>query len=757
MANQRNTKRALIMSALSLLLCISMLIGSTYAWFTDNVTSTGNTIQSGTLNVDLVDADGVTMEGKVIKFDAADKRDQDKILWEPGCTYETEPVYVVNKGSLALKYQILINGIDGDAKLLEAIEWTVTIDGVTTALADLNGALLAGETSKAIVLSGHMKEEAGNEYQGLTVNGISITVYATQLAHEEDSFDKYYDGATTWYGDIDTTWYNTTDTEFVIGTAEELAGLAAIVNGTANTNARATIQDDFAGKTIKLVSNINLNNINWTPIGSFEYDRDAQKYANYVVFRGNFDGQGYTINNLKIDAPTTEGVALFACAEAGTIQNLTMNNVNIVGGSHAGAILGRGGSAYGKKNTIINCHVTGDINIVVDWAYAGAIVGKANTLSISGCTVTPNGDGVITATNRNAVGSVLGWIEQPSTIANCKATNMKLTGWANIGSISGFLSQGTTMEGCYAENIVLTKTRELGHPTIGVFAGGFSYSANQAITIKDSTAKNITLNGTHIAAPASANILYGSEFGGNANSNFVLENNASENITNNLVEVTQVTNATELAAAVANGKINIYLADGEYNVANCGGKTLNLYGSKNAVLKVYNEGENGADYGFDGSTVTVNGVTVDTTANTGSYKGYARAKITYNDCAFVGGGYTTFNSCSFNNCTFDINGYIWTWGATEVNFTECTFIGDSRTILAHGGASTVITIKDCDFAATTKGHTGSGDWTAAVEIDPTGSNTYTINFEGENTLNENYSGWTRIKDGSTGHIVNGLN
>ena len=68
----------------------------------------------------------------------------------------------------------------------------------------------------------------------------------------------------------------------------------------------------------------------------------------------------------------------------------------------------------------------------------------------------------------------------------------------------------------------------------------------------------------------------------------------------------------------------------------------------------------------------------------------------------------------------------------------------------------MITIKDCDFAATSKGHTGSGDWTAAVEIDPTGTNTYTINFVGENSLNENYSGWTRIKDGSTGHTVTGL-
>ena len=54
----KTTRRALFMSALSLLLCVSMLVGTTFAWFTDSVTSAGNVIQSGTLDVDLVDALG---------------------------------------------------------------------------------------------------------------------------------------------------------------------------------------------------------------------------------------------------------------------------------------------------------------------------------------------------------------------------------------------------------------------------------------------------------------------------------------------------------------------------------------------------------------------------------------------------------------------------------------------------------------------------------------------------------------------------
>lgn len=189
MTKTKSTKRALLTSALALLMCVSMLIGSTFAWFTDSVTSAGNTIQSGTLKVDLVDAQGNSLEGKVLEFVDQDEND----LWEPGCTYNLQEVYVANKGNLALKYEIVINGIDGNAKLLEAIEWTVTVDGTTTELADLKGYLLAGETSKAIVLSGHMKKEAGNEYQGLTAEGISIAVFATQYTHESDSFNNQYD------------------------------------------------------------------------------------------------------------------------------------------------------------------------------------------------------------------------------------------------------------------------------------------------------------------------------------------------------------------------------------------------------------------------------------------------------------------------------------------------------------------------------------------------------------------------------------
>ncbi len=218
-----------------------------------------------------------------------------------------------------------------------------------------------------------------------------------------------------------------------------------------------------------------------------------------------------------------------------------------------------------------------------------------------------------------------------------------------------------------------------------------------------------------------------------------------------------VKDAAGLAKAVKDGCTVINLLPGEYDVYDCGGKNLVLNGREEVVFKIMNDGEAGLDAAFDGSTVTFNNITFNTLNNTGSYKGYTRLTGIYNNCNFIGEYCSSNNTHTFNNCTFDTrNGYFWTWGATSVTFDGCEWGTNSKAILAHGGANTVININNCKFNATEKGYTGAGDWTSVVEIDPTGSNHYTINFTGENTKTEFYSDWTRVKDGSTGHIINGL-
>ena len=160
-----------------------------------------------------------------------------------------------------------------------------------------------------------------------------------------------------------------------------------------------------------------------------------------------------------------------------------------------------------------------------------------------------------------------------------------------------------------------------------------------------------------------------------------------------------VSTATELTEAVAAGKTDLWLLAGNYDVANCGGKTLTLNGTKDTILTVKNEGELGMDYGFDSATVTFNGLTIDTTANGGTYPGYARMTANFNNCTING----TFNLSSgnktFTNCTFNVSGdqyNVWTWGVQNVTFTNCTFNCDGKSILVYNQACN-LTATGCTF------------------------------------------------------------
>ena len=188
-----NSKKALLSSAFALVLSVAMLIGTTFAWFTDTASTAVNKIQAGNLDVALEMLDTaqnkwVTAEGKTLNFVKAGNVDEE-VLWEPGCRYELPALRVVNKGNLALKYKIQITGIQGDAKLNDVIDWTINDDPINLT----EGHLAANAEGDSFTIKGVMKTTAGNEYQGLSIDGIGITVYATQDTVESDSFDNQYD------------------------------------------------------------------------------------------------------------------------------------------------------------------------------------------------------------------------------------------------------------------------------------------------------------------------------------------------------------------------------------------------------------------------------------------------------------------------------------------------------------------------------------------------------------------------------------
>lgn len=305
MTNCKQTKRALLSSVLALLLCFTMLLGTTFAWFTDTASTSVNTIQAGTLDVALEMKDGdkwVSAEGKTLSFT--------NNYWEPGCTYALPELRIVNNGNLSLKYKVVITGIKGDAKLNEAIEWTINgmvMDHEYT---------LNAEATQNFTISGHMKENAGNEYQGKKIEGISITVYATQATVEVDGtgsnqYDKdaeyqINNGSTTITGDVtlNGTYIATTDNGNVAGDKNAVritSGTVTITggyyDGTSGGNNAAVRADDGATVIIKdgyftvgTDANGNGNNVIYAAGGNITIE-GGTFYTEY-----SYDGRYFTLN-----------------------------------------------------------------------------------------------------------------------------------------------------------------------------------------------------------------------------------------------------------------------------------------------------------------------------------------------------------------------------------------------------------------------------------------------------------------------------
>lgn len=184
--NRTSVKRSLFVSAIALTLTAALLIGSTFAWFTSTASTGVSKVEAGKLTVTLLNGNKELSSTDVLTWQKAEGQ-TGTALWEPGCTYNLEPITIKNTGSLALKYKIVITGIKGDADLNKVIDWTVN-----DAELDADHPLAVG-ASNELTISGHMQENADDNYQGKTIDGISITVVATQDTVEYDSNGNDYD------------------------------------------------------------------------------------------------------------------------------------------------------------------------------------------------------------------------------------------------------------------------------------------------------------------------------------------------------------------------------------------------------------------------------------------------------------------------------------------------------------------------------------------------------------------------------------
>ncbi len=412
------TAKAFVMSVLALVLCLSMLVGTTFAWFTDSVTSGVNKIVAGNLDVELEYAkefndDGTVKTWAPVTADVKLFSDKEKDgttdnLWEPG---HTEVVYlkISNEGTLSLNYKLAVtvahehqgtryNKETNSSEFFKLSDYlkfgaVTDWDGRTVYLDRTDAQKAIGEAGKLknysttgsikaseketniqyIALVVYMPEEIGNEANHRSGSDayipwieLGINLEATQMVDENDSFGNDYDKDAFQNNEqtpVEEDAFADLDKQtFHVKTEADLYKLQDLVFQ-GNT---------FEGKVITLADNVTLGR-EWIPIGT-----------ETTPFKGTFDGDNHTISGLKIteftsnvDSPNSTG--LFGVVERATIKNVAVEGAITI---HEDVVVGNIGGICGKdKNgsTFDACTNRVEISVIgPNITCVGGILGLAN-------------------------------------------------------------------------------------------------------------------------------------------------------------------------------------------------------------------------------------------------------------------------------------------------------------------------------------------------------------------------------------------
>ena len=565
----KTTRRALLMSALSLLLCVSMLVGTTFAWFTDSVTSAGNKIQAGTLKVDLELLENGAWVS--LKESKAPIFNYDK--WEPGYT-AVEVLKIENEGTLALKWLAKFTSENTLSALADVIDVYVKTsvtevpdkrddietwnkvgtvrEFVNTIEETTNGSLTPKGTEGAVAYLGialKMQESAGNEYQNMNLGGaFDIQILATQYTYEEDTFDDQYDE----------------DAEFALEVkdADELAKalkaggkvkLAKDITVAAPVEipAGVAVELDLNGKTI--TSNLHKNdgaaikNEGVLVLKNGTVSSKGENGGSAIVNKGNLlvenvvlngapnangSWPSYTVNNTGVMTANNAKITSYhgAVASYGADALVTLNNCEIdmagIPGftSHgiytynSGAVIVNGG-VYANKATdqaasgasVINGAVTvngGTFTGRIE-NYYGTPVIKGGTFSVNPTSRVANGYAVTDNGDGTwTVGAhkVSNAADLADAIANGKA--VELTQDINLGKID--------LTGAITNDVVINAN---GHKITTADSYGIEVTAGKNITISNA-AVEMTKEGDYITYAAGFKIANGDYAG----STITLEN-----------------------------------------------------------------------------------------------------------------------------------------------------------------------------------------------------------------------------------------
>lgn len=396
---KRNKKiRKIIASVVIMVLSFSIMTGSTFAIFTggDNVDLA---VKSGKIDVTAtVDKTTLKAYSKGVEQTLTDENGN--LLFENGGSVSftdegdlvldcitpgdraTFEIKVVNASNIAIMYRVIWS-VEGE--LVSALVATANDESITNGKSEWATWNMSNGNDYTLQIAVELPYETDFNYQDKTAT-ISYSIEAVQ--GNADIPDE-------WDGTADVSWYNEEDTEFTLSTAEQIAGLASLVNGNVpSTYLNASeweLPVSFEGKTVKLDGNVdfgekyeNGERVSFAPIG------DTKKGG--VAFKGTFDGQGYTISNLYqsgwafgYEWGSYGSLGLFSNLEGATVKNLNISGMEVeIEGGDVSFIAGSATGNCTFENITIENSSIGTYNNgcggIIGWSGEGEYTFKNITL-----------------------------------------------------------------------------------------------------------------------------------------------------------------------------------------------------------------------------------------------------------------------------------------------------------------------------------------------------------------------------------------
>ena len=406
--------------------------------------------------------------------------------------------------------------------------------------------------------------------------------------NKPDEIISMWDGTT-----IEEPEYDAATETYEISNAYELAWLAAAVNGTLP---EVTAPNTFAGKTVKVIADINLQNAPWTPIGYWE------------TFEGTFDGGNHIIHNLNVTATEADCyLGLFGCTNNATIKNVKIHNAvvkatvgdNTWAGGHLGALVG-----YPDGTTVIeNITLTGDIKVEgpMDKKGAqriGAVVGgfEAKSLTLNNVTVDANRGSYVKG--NLYVGGVAGQPICPVSMTNVTSNIDVYAQDGMVGGIAGYVMPNSTLTNCSATGNVY-RVASTGSENQVKRIGGIlgSWESSYGKVVLDECAFEGAL---YVAGAEYTDYLYGGLVGRAANTDADAKG---------IIVINGLTFISEGLAVDAEGNLYAYSAAGLQQALDnaAEGTTTVSFGQNLAgdVIVKQTEGKNividGKEYNYDGT------------------------------------------------------------------------------------------------------------------------------------------------------------